>query len=82
MYISKEKLTEIRKNHSTTIITDDDVVAAFEFVHDVLCAEADAMKQKAPYATVSIDRLEKAAHEVFSASGDIECEIFDEGGCL
>lgn len=33
MYISKEKLTEIRKNHSTTI-------------------------------------------------GDIECEIFDEGGCV
>lgn len=82
MYISKEKLTEIRKNYSTLIITDDDVTDALNFVHDILCAEADATKQKAPYATVSIDRLEKAAHEVFSASGDIECEIFDEGGCV
>lgn len=82
MYISKEKLTEIRKNHSTNIITDDDVVAAFEFVHDVLCAEADATRDKAPYALTCIGRIEKAAQEVNSITSDIECEIFDEGGCV
>lgn len=82
MYITKEKLDEIRKNYSTLIIMDDDVTDALNFVHDVLQAEAEATKQKAPYATVSVDRLEKAAHEVFSMSGDIECEIFDEGGCV
>lgn len=82
MYMPKEKLTEIRKNYSTTIVTDDDVIAAFEFVHDVLCAEADATRDKAPYALNCIGRIEKAAQEVNTAASDIESEIFNEGGCL
>lgn len=79
MYISREKLEEIRKNYSETIITDDDVVSAFNFVHDVLCAESDATMDKAAYAVCTISRLEKAAQEVYSVANDIESETFDEG---
>ena len=49
-------------------------------VSDILTAEADAIKEKEPYATASINRLEAAAYEVFSVCGDIENENFSEGG--
>ena len=45
-----------------------------------MTAEADAIKEKEPYATASINRLETAAYEVFSVCGDIENENFSEGG--
>lgn len=42
MYISKQKLDEIKKEYSTLIMTDSDVVDAFNLVHDILIAEAEA----------------------------------------
>lgn len=51
---------------------------AFDFVHDVLIAEAFAIREKEPYATKTIDRLEKAAYEVFSMAGELAGENFAE----
>lgn len=63
MYISKQKLDEIKKEYSTLIMTDSDVVDAFNLVHDILIAEAEAIRAKASYATASISRLEQSAYE-------------------
>ena len=79
MYLTKEMLNSIVQKYNITFLTDDDVVNAFNFVHDVLVAEADAIKDKEPTATASISRLESAAYEVFSVGGEIENEEFDEG---
>lgn len=79
MYLTKETLNSIAQKYNITFITEDDVVNAFNFVHDVLVAEADAIKDKEPTATASISRLESAAYEVFSMGGEIENEEFDEG---
>ena len=80
MYLTKEKLNSIIQQYNITFITEDDVVNAFNFVHDVLVAEADAIKGKEPSATASISRLEAAAYEVFSIGGEIDNDNFDEGG--
>lgn len=79
MYLTKETLNSIAQKYNITFLTEDDVVNAFNFVHDVLVAEADAIKAKEPTATASISRLESAAYEVFSVGGEIENEEFDEG---
>ena len=79
MYLTKEMLNNIVQKYNITFLTEDDVVNAFNFVHDVLVAEADAIKSKEPTATASISRLESAADEVFSVGGEIENEEFDEG---
>lgn len=79
MYISKKKFEEIKKKYSTLLILDSDAVDAMNFVHDILEAEADTVKELEPYATASISRLEQAAYEVFSAGGDIDNDCFGEG---
>ena len=53
MYISKQKLDEIKKEYSTLIMTDSDVVDAFNLVHDILIAEAEAIRAKA--SSLSVD---------------------------
>lgn len=78
MYISKEKFEEIKKNYSTLILSDSNAVDALNFVSDIMKSEAEAIKEKVPYATASIDRLDTSAYEAFSIGGDIENEIFDE----
>lgn len=80
MYIPREKLDEIKKEHNGVIVVDDDAAAAFGFVYAVMIAEADALKEKCSYATNTINRLEAAAHEVFSMQQEIESESFSEGG--
>ena len=80
MYLSKVKLEEIKSKYPTLILMVGDIADAFNMVSDILTAGADAIKEKEPYATASINRLEAAAYEVFSVCGDIENENFSEGG--
>lgn len=79
MYISKEKFQEICQKHSTLLVLDSDATEALSFVQELLEAEADAIKAVEPEATNSIDRLNAAAYEVFSISGDMDNEVFSEG---
>lgn len=79
MYLSKEKMEGILQNHNTVLFSMDDAFTAFAFVHEVLCAEVDALKEKEPSATATISRLEEAAYEVFSMGNEIENEEFEEG---
>lgn len=72
MSISKEKFDEIKSRYSTLLILEADPIEALSFVHDLLCAEADAIKENEPYATVSIKRLESAAYEVFALGHEVE----------
>lgn len=70
--ISKEKFNEIKQRYSSLLILDDEPVMALDFAHDLLCAEADAIKEKEPYATKTIDRLESAAYEVYEMAQEVE----------
>lgn len=72
MSLSKEKFNEIKKRYSTLLILDTDVSEVLNFVHDLLCAEADAIKESEPYATNSIKKLEAAAYEVFELGQEVE----------
>ena len=76
MYITKEKFNELREKYSTLLIVDSDVADALNFVQELLEAEADAIKEREPYATASIDRLNAAAYEVFDICGDVDNERF------
>lgn len=83
MYITKEKFEQICKNHSSLLVLDSDISEALEFVHELLCAEADALKEREPYATNSIKKLNDAAYQVFEVCGEIENEEFlEEEGAL
>ena len=72
MSLSKEKFNEIKERYSTLLILDTDVREVLNFVHDLLCAEADAIKESEPYATTSIKKLEAAAYEVFELGQEVE----------
>ena len=76
MYITKEKFEEIREKYSTLLIVNSDVVDALNFVQELLEAEADAIKEREPDATAGIDRLNKAAYEVFDICGEVDNENF------
>lgn len=78
MYITKEKFEQICKGYGDLLIVEGDAVKALNFVHDLLTAEADAIKEKEPTATVTIKRLEDAAYEVFSVSGEVDWQEFRE----
>ena len=80
MVMSKEAYDEIVCRYSSLLLTEDDAADALDFAHDILNAEADALKEKCPYATGAIDRLESAAHEAFRLSLDISDEDFSEEG--
>ena len=76
LYITAEKFEEIKSKYSTLLILDRDAEDALNFVQELLEAEADAIKEKEPEAVNSIDRLNKAAHEVFMLGMDVENEEF------
>ena len=78
MYITKEKFEAIVKNHRSLLVVEGDVSEALEFVQELLEAEADALKKKEPHATVSIQKLNDAAYQVFEVCGEIENEEFLE----
>lgn len=80
MVLSKEQFNKIVKKHSTLLVLDSDVEEAFAFVNEVLTAEADALKEAEPYATNTIDRLERAAYEVYELGQDVSNENFSEAG--
>lgn len=65
----KDKFEQILKNHG---IYGEDIEEILYAVQEMLEYVADDTKKKEPYATNSIDRLEKAAHEVFSLAIDLE----------
>lgn len=74
MTLTKEQIKEIAKKYSTTIIDDDDIVNAFDFVEAVFRAEAKALNEVEPSATRDINSLDKTAHEVSMMCIDIEYE--------
>lgn len=80
MYLSREKLAEIRKKHGTLVILDDDAAEALEFAYDVMIAEIDAIKEREPEATSAIDRMERGAYDLYELFHDVENENFSEGG--
>lgn len=65
----REKFKEILKEHG---IYGEDPEEILYAVHDMLTLIADETKEKEPYAVNSIDRLEKAAYEVFSLANDLD----------
>lgn len=78
MTMTKEKFEEIKSKYPLLVI-EDDAARAFEFVREVLEAEAEAIKIAEPYATSTISRLETAAREVYDIGADVEAEAFSEG---
>ena len=80
MVLSKEAYDKIVRRYSTLILTEDDAVDALDFAHDILNAEADATKEKYPYATRTIDELESAAFRLSCIGTEIDNEEFSEGG--
>ena len=52
-------------------IYGEDVEEILYAVHDMLIAIANNTKEEEPYATNYIDRVEKAAYEVFSIASDL-----------
>lgn len=77
MLLPKQEFDRLKKIHDTVILVPDDAALAFEFVRDVLLSEVYEIKQREPYATNSIARLEAAAQEVMRICADIEEENFD-----
>ena len=65
----REKFESILKEHG---IYEEDIEEILCAVSDMLNFVADKTKEEEPYATNSIDRLEKAAYEVFSLANDLE----------
>lgn len=80
MVTSKEAFKKIVKEFNTLLVVDDDPAEALWFAVAVIDAEINATKDKYPYATASIDRLEKARHELRSLASDCENEEFSEEG--
>lgn len=76
MYITKEKFEEICKKYPTLILSDGDAVDALNFVQDLLDAEVDAVKEREPHATASIERLKAASWEVYDVCSDVDNEEF------
>lgn len=64
----KEKFESILKEHG---IYGEDVEEILYAVNEMLTYAADDTKEKYPYATNSIDRLENAAYEVFSLANEL-----------
>lgn len=78
MYMGKEKFDEIKKKYSTLLVVDGDESDAFSFAQEVLEAEADALKEKCPSATRSIQEMETAIRQVWTVQRDIENDEFGE----
>lgn len=80
MVMSKETYQKIVSRYASLLLTEDDAVDALDFAHDLLNAEADAIKEKEPYATRTVDELESAAFRLNDLASDIDNEDFSEGG--
>ena len=65
----KEKFESILNDHG---IYGENIEEILYAVQEMLEYVADETKKKEPYATNSIDRLEKDAYEVFSLANDLE----------
>ena len=75
MTLSREKYDEIKFKYT---FTESEAEDAFNFVHDVLAAEADLLQEKEPAAWATIQRLNETAYTVFEAGSDISNDCFDE----
>lgn len=64
----REKFEKILNEHGIYGEDPEDILYA---VHDMLEFVANETREKEPYATNSIDRLEKAAYEVFNLASDM-----------
>ena len=80
MVLSKEAFKKIVEEHSTLLIVDEDAASALYFAADVIEEEIKALKEKCPYATRTIDRLESALHEVYELARDADNDEFSEEG--
>lgn len=65
----REKFKGILEDHG---IYGEDIEEILYAVSDILDYVADDMKEKEPYATNSIDSLEKAAYEVYSLANELD----------
>lgn len=80
MVMSKETYQKIVKRYSSLLLTEDDAADALDFAHEILNAEADALKEKFPYATRTISDLEAAAFQLSCMGTDIGNGEFSEEG--
>ena len=60
--MTREKFNEIMKEQC---IVDCEVEDVIYFIQDLLEFQANELKEKEPYATRAIERLESAAREVY-----------------
>ena len=63
---------ELKKIMEDNYIFGTDWMDAIQFVQDLLEYQADELKEKEPYATVTIRNLEEAIYEVFSLQSYVE----------
>lgn len=76
-YMSKETFKEILSRFKGIIFDSTDLEDVFDLVHDLYAAEADAMKEKCPWATRSISEYEAVVIRM-SYDGSDFCEMYDE----
>lgn len=79
MYMDKEKFDEVRKRYATLLVLDGDASEAFSFVQEVMEAEAEALKEKCPYATKSIADIENMARLASDMQREIDDNEFGQG---
>lgn len=75
MELSKAKFDELLAKYDFEFEFSPDKF--FDFVSDVLEAEGDVTKEKYPDATNTIDRLYKAAYQVWEIGSDVAGGCFD-----
>lgn len=67
----RDKFNKILEKH---YIFGEDAEEILLAVHEMICLVADELKEKEPYATVTIDRLENTAYELFDLSCNLDYE--------
>lgn len=67
--MKKETIEKLMERHG---ILECEVTDAIEFVSDLLCNKARETKENEPYATNTIDRLERASNDVYDLVYDID----------
>lgn len=76
--MTRETFEAIKARYKTLLVCEDDAYEAICFVHDLLTAEAEHTEKTCPEAFNSIQRIERAAYEVFSLGNMVDFEEFDE----
>lgn len=74
MEMSKSKFDELLVEHDMPMFNADKI---FDFVSAVLETEGDITSEKYPGASNTIDRLYKAAYQVWEIGSDVAGECFD-----